>query len=627
MAQKNGSTNIYKENELYGLEVEKPITPAVYDTLIQLKNTNVFVAKKHKSNKSVNSFGVISSKGKSIIPFNYLQIIPSANYFIVKKWENREIVFGVISNTNKIVLNTRYKLIQSLGDYWVVTSFTNQVKLYNTDGNFIKQLAADSVSISSSPQFFHTYKNGKMGLINKSGLEIFDTNYKNIEFNNGSWKTVLFTKWEILSGTDTITVYADSLKIWDTETYIVGIKSNYHLYCNNKSVSKNYESINQVAPTLAITKNFELYGAIRKNGTEILPPQYRKIHYTKGYFHTYKNHLWSVYDTTGTKKSVFEYDSIGEINDGLFPIKRKGKWGYMNRKGKEVIHCIYDSLAEFKNGKAIISYHGAMGIINPKGDWLVKPSYKKINDFSYNFFIYQIDDLYYLKNYQDDLIYFSNYQLIFKNETIYEIRNSSKSEITSLGTKIEDMSLVSEGPESWQIFKVGSKYGFTDVDGVLMITYRYDSLLSFSEDLSAFKLRRKWGFINTDEKIIIQPQFTHVTSFQNGISIVSIKGKKGLINTNGKFILKPKYESLSMFKNDLWMVRENGLVGLFDSQGNIVIQPKYDRIEYITDKLIIVCKNGKYGIVDINGVNVLPRVYDFIEYDVTNDLLLLKKDN
>ncbi len=624
MGQAPHAPMLYQQNELWGLTKEKPITPAVYDTLIAIENPLFYIAKKHNASTGINSMGVISNKGKTIIPLNYLQIIPASKNYIVKKWINREVVYGVLSQSNNIILNVRYQNVQSFGKNWIANS-ADKMHLYNNKGVLLKEIIADSISSSSYANYVYTYKNGKTGLINTGGSVIYPPIYKSILYINKEWVASNLPQWQIISNIDTVLVFADSLKIWNRKTNIIGINSRYQVITKSEAKGKPYDAINIVAFSFAITTKSNLYGALHINGSEILPPSYRKLYYQNGFFYGYKNQHWAVFDSLGKKKSVFKYDSIGTIQNGLFPIKRKGKWGFMNRNGKEVIHCIYDSQANFKDGKAIINYYGAQGIINLQGDWLVKPMHIQITDFSYNFYISTLNEVFYLKNYEGKLIYFSSYELVFKNETIYEIRPNTKNEISSLGAIIKNKNSILKGNASWTLIKVGNKYGFEDSNGKLKITYRYDSLLPFTEGLAAFKLRGKWGFINTEEEIIIQPFYTKVTPFKNGLSVVSLKRKKGLIGINGNQILKPKYDSIKLLQNDVWVVTENGLVGLFNSEGHIIIQPKYNSLNYITDDLIILYKNGKYGAVNIKGESIIPRVYDFIGYDISNKLLILKR--
>ena len=624
MGQENNSSTTYTENELWGLAVDKPITPAVYDTLISIKNSPLYIAKKHNSGNGINSTGVISNKGKIIIPLNYLQIIPSEDAYIVKQWVNREVVFGVLSKSNDVILNSRFDDIEPFGKNWITKS-QGRLQLYNTQGLILKELLADSIASTTNPNYIYTFKNGKIGLINAHGTAIYPPIYKSIDFISNEWVASDLPKWQIISSKDTTTVYADSLKIWHKDTHIIGINKRYQIVENGEPKGKTYDAINITNPSFAITTSSKLYGATHRNGQEILTPAFRNLHYKNGYFYGYKNHYWGVYDTLGNRKSIFKYDSIGAIQDGLFPIKRKGKWGFMNRMGKEVIHCIYDSKANFKNGKAIISYFGAQGIINLAGNWEVRPIHTEIVDFSYNFYIHSNNGINYLTNYSGELIYFSSHQLLFKNETIYEIRTDHKKEISSLGTIIN--STQANKIQSWRIIKVGDKYGFEDLNGQLKITYRYDSLMPYNDGLAAFELRSKWGFINANEQIIVQPYYSEVTPFINGFSVVALKGNKGLICKNGEYILNPKYDTIEFLKDDLWVVSKDGLWGIFNSKGNVIVQPKYSCIQYIKDDIIIISSNHRYGAVNNRGESVLPRVYNYISYDNGNNVLLLKSGN
>ncbi len=623
LAQTRQTTQLYEENDLWGLKENSPITPAVYDTLYSVSGTNYFIAKKH--GKGHNSTGVISAKGKLIIPFNYWQITFSNNNFIVSKWEHNTLTKGVISPSNKVLLNLRFSQVKSSSNFWIVNSLHSDLQLYSTDGKLVKTIDADSISITENNQYLLTHKQGKIGLLGSDGNELFPPRFKKIINKNGKWITLDFAKWELLTRQDTSIVYADTVKVWRGKQSIIGINGKYFITIQNEQVSKNYESIKSATPSLAIASKNNLYGVVTKFGKEVLPISFGKIYYSSGYFHTKKNHTWSVYDSVGRKKTVFKYDSLGTISNGLFAIKRKGKWGFMNRDGKEIIHCIYDTKANFKKGKAIITYFGATGIIDLEGNWIVKPQSSELIDFSYNFYIAKENGRYHLKNYNNKLIYFTNNKLVFKDETIFEIRDGYTNRISSLGTisRINDSN--KNGSSTWQIIKVGDKYGFEDLQGVLKITYRYDSLLLFSEGLAAFKLRGKWGFINPMENIIIQPIFENVTPFINKLSVVTQNNKSGLVTLEGQYRLKAKFDSISYINYGLWQVTENGLLGIFNSNGNIIIQPKFDEILFVSKSLIIVTKNKIYGMKDSTGKSILPRIYDFIGYDSENKVLILKQ--
>jgi len=626
-AQESNSIKIYQENNLWGLSSKKPITPAVYDTLFRVEKTLNYIAKKHKINFTPNNTGVISEKGKVVIPHEYLSIMPYSTEYVVSQWQNGQTYYGIISFTNEIILNIRFKNIQKFDSYWLVTSNSDQLYLYNLDGSLFKTIEADSIATSQNSNFFYTYKEGKVGLNSSEGNVLFMPIYKDINSINGHWYASQFSNWQVITHQDTTNFICDTLKLWVKDTYILGINGEFQIVKENQRKGGAYNAIQVVSPSLAITKKSVYYGAVSIDGYEILPAVNNCVLFESGYFYTYQNKSWSLYDSIGVRKSVFKYDSIGAESDGLFPIKRKGKWGFMDRVGKELIHCIYDSIAHFKDGKAIITYFGKKGIINKNGEWETRPIYDEITGVDFEFYTCRLGSQYFLKRYSGELIYFSSNPIYAIGGIIYEnLTNGNKLKISAFGTIIIDEKQVLEEPtEGWSIIEIDGKYGFVDKAGLLKITYRYDSLKPFNEGLAPFKLLGNWGFINVDEKIVAQPIYSHVSSFDQGIAVVTRNNKQGLINVEGTYILKPKYDALTPINSSAWLISNNQLKGLASKVGVIILNPQFDQISFISHDLIIIKKGLKYGAIDINGVRVIPRMYEYIGYDNNYQALLLKQ--
>ena len=617
LSQSTASVELYKENQLWGLKAPtKPVTPASYDTLIRIENSTFYIARKHRVAYSVNNTGVISEKGKIIIPHEYLTVSYVNEAYLVSQWINGETRYGVLSASNEVVLATRFKAIQNLEHFWIARSQSNELKLYDQTGSIICGVNADSLTIAHPSGYFYTHKDGKLGLLTTSGNEITTPSYAQIDAIEGKWMAVSFPAWQIIQDNDTSYYSADSIRIWNN-TLIKGYNNLFYLDKDNQRLSKTYNTIFPSSNNLAITKAGNEFGAISIAGNEILPNQFQDVYIEDGYLYAKKNSYWSLYDSLGNKKSVFNYDSIGISSEGLFPIQRKGKWGFMDRQGVEVIHCIYDSPASFTNGRAIIQYFNREGIIDNNGDWIVKPIYDEIIDYSFDFYVARLGEQYFQKTYEGEIVYFS--------PTPVPVSYSSQTAETAEGNTFED---IKANPEenSWKIIHVNEKYGFEGTDGLLKITYRYDSLLPFTEGLAAFRLRGKWGFINRFEQIIIQPNFSVIFSFSNGVAVVEQNNKYGVINTQGKFVLKPQYDSIEPVNGNFWLVTENGKKGLYGSSGSIVLHPFLDNILYVDDDHIIVVKNKMYGLVDGNGTSILPRTYDYIGYDLRYKTRILKKE-
>jgi hypothetical protein len=59
-----------------------------------------------------------------------------------------------------------------------------------------------------------------------------------------------------------------------------------------------------------------------------------------------------------------QYQDAKYFEDGYAPVKKSGKWGYIDRTGKEVTDFIFDDACTVYNGYAWVYYHGKYGIIN-----------------------------------------------------------------------------------------------------------------------------------------------------------------------------------------------------------------------------------------------------------------------
>ncbi|MFR6236861.1 MAG: WG repeat-containing protein [Parabacteroides distasonis] len=61
-----------------------------------------------------------------------------------------------------------------------------------------------------------------------------------------------------------------------------------------------------------------------------------------------KNGRYGFIDKYGKEVIPLIYENIPySFSDGLAKVKREGKWGYVNNQGEEVVACLYDDIASF----------------------------------------------------------------------------------------------------------------------------------------------------------------------------------------------------------------------------------------------------------------------------------------
>ena len=63
------------------------------------------------------------------------------------------------------------------------------------------------------------------------------------------------------------------------------------------------------------------------------------------------------------------YDDAMDFSEGLAGVKLNGKWGFIDKTGKEVIPIKFDIAWPFENGKAMVQLNGKSGTIDNQGNF------------------------------------------------------------------------------------------------------------------------------------------------------------------------------------------------------------------------------------------------------------------
>lgn len=82
------------------------------------------------------------------------------------------------------------------------------------------------------------------------------------------------------------------------------------------------------------------------------------------------------------KDSADAYDAMARLTVPLACVKLNGKWGYIDKTGKEVIPCRYDYVESFVNGLARVELNGKYGYIDETGKEVISCRYDAAYAFS-----------------------------------------------------------------------------------------------------------------------------------------------------------------------------------------------------------------------------------------------------
>ena len=231
-------------------------------------------------------------------------------------------------------------------------------------------------------------------------------------------------------------------------------------------------------------------------------------------------------ETDESKAAAFQ-----KYPDALYPIRKKDKWGYMNRRGDLIIPFQYDAAEDFIDGIAkaglIEGSNSLYGFIDRNGQWLIRPSYQRAGIFSEGLCAVQKDDM----------------------------------------------------------------YGFINSSGEVIIPFQFEDAGNFHEGLAAVKINGWTGFINQTGNVEIEPKYICSVShpvFVGGMApVFGADEKTGYINKEGEWVIDNKFHSASSFKDGIaWAMMEeqddhaeHGFTikgGYIDTTGNYIIHPEYD---------------------------------------------------
>ncbi len=268
-----------------------------------------------------------------------------------------------------------------------------------------------------------------------------------------------------------------------------------------------------------------------------------------------KDGKWGFVDRLGKEAVPFRYQQVQAFSDGLAAFQRDGLWGYLDKRGKEIIAPQFDEADGFHDGVAIVGKGEKMGAINAKGDWVVEPAHDELLDFALGLAAFSSD----------------------------------------------------------------GQFGYVDREGKVVLPPKFDDAWTFSEGLAAVERDDRMGFINTQGDLIVPFRFEEVESFKNGMSRVVLGDLNGLLDMKGNLIVACKYDRIGHFSEGVAPVLLNDKAGFIDITGKEVVAVKLDASKEDLSRMMmkhgrsIARKKKLYGLIDSTGAEVRPFKYEHID--------------
>lgn len=336
----------YEKNGLFGFmdSIGVTVIPAAYESVSPFKEGLSLVSRNDK-------FGYINKKGDVVIDLIY----SGGNDFeqgraIIERYER----IGMIDRTGVIIFEPEFKELGIISEGMLYGVKDSLYGFYNTLGDqVIPERFTEAFSFSNGRA--KVEEKGLQAYIDKKGKYIVHPAFEEIEYF-----------------TDSLLIYGDG------DTYGL-MKPSCQIVVPNK-----YDKIGQLSEGIAIVVYDDYIGYINERGEEVIAPQFDVIpnylnrsHFKGGSAVVAKNNSYGVINTKGKEIIPFKNEGIGEWTD-LTAVKRKGKWGFINRANQLVIPANYDYAESFNGTVALVQEVSLYGAIDRSGAKIIETGYNNI---------------------------------------------------------------------------------------------------------------------------------------------------------------------------------------------------------------------------------------------------------
>jgi hypothetical protein len=163
-------------------------------------------------------------------------------------------------------------------------------------------------------------------------------------------------------------------------------------YINTKGeiiVAPQYFKVEPFLDNRAVVyQNYNTSGVIDTLGNEIIPIKYKSIVAISGglaLVKKYSSQYFFVHEDTKRHTPV-NFEKAHAFQFDMAPVRIKGKWGVINKKGIQVVTPKYDDIKPFEQGTARVAVHRLRGVVDVEGNIIIPPVYEHVEYVGDNLF-------------------------------------------------------------------------------------------------------------------------------------------------------------------------------------------------------------------------------------------------
>ena len=287
---------------------------------------------------------------------------------------------GLVDLQGKTVLAPTFNSIEEKQPYFFACSKTKGCSVYNGNLQLVLKGDYNSIELGCEGQFI-VEKNRKYGVVSEKGTIILPLKYSFIDSNKNGYTVTLNDKTGLFNseGKEIIPIsyrwiYTDKI---DDNIPIVAKLDSKEGYINTKNewvIPPTYRDAFAFRQGLAKVREVRDYIYINLKGEPVI--QDFDANVIEPSDNTYivgvrKECKYMVYDLNGNLLDTYDGFINNWSGNGIFGVKKGGKWGYIDGYGKVIIPLEYEEVRNFSEGLAAVRKDGKWGYINPKNEIVI----------------------------------------------------------------------------------------------------------------------------------------------------------------------------------------------------------------------------------------------------------------
>ncbi len=352
--------------------------------------------------------GILDNNFNTTVPVVYNRLYPSGSNLVVAKNGTK---FGVIQTDNTVVIPFQFDSI-AVSEKFVRVQEKLLGKpswlLYDAFGIRKSERSYESIS-SFNGKFFQVRNYGLVGIMDRYGKENVHCVYDSILDHNEDQVLVKF------HGHFGVIDFKENWLL-PPQSFPVQLVDQYHylqkqdslnlfktfdgelIYFTSNTLMADGGILKELLPD-GSEKRINFQGVISRttpamvDEAEIVGAEHEGLRGIR------RNGKYGFIDNRGRLRIANRYEAIGNFKDGLAPVKILGKWGFINVQDKIVINPSYEFVSSFSNEVAIVK-RGKFGLINVEGELILETRYDSIYRINTGSFLLRNDNFFGLANQQ-----------------------------------------------------------------------------------------------------------------------------------------------------------------------------------------------------------------------------------